>query len=329
MLLLSIVTVLCYLYVFYDQWTPITLENSAIALLLSSMVLFRLSCFSRWSSSRSSRFRGAVISHRIWDSHAHVPENSRLALQLLAEHRSIFDGFETDIHLTNDCEFVVNHDLFLERCTSGRGFIKHLNIGELLEVRLKNRVGQTTRERLLTLADICEYLVDHGDVLVVLDVKAIGRAKAVAKNLTRVLRDYHAIKDRVLVASFGPDTLYHLTRLDPKVETALLSTFWPLYRFQLQYPKHWLCAIPHWLVTLIDAGYAAVLLCILPLLLRFLGCQFLIVDQEAYERTWGSKMMEYCLPVMCQVGFWGVSFTQAVDRDGLPNTLLIASAPIK
>ena len=61
-----------------------------------------------------------IIGHR--GAMGHAPENT--SASFAAGLRLGADAVECDVHLSKDGKLVVMHDETLDRCTSGKGFIK-------------------------------------------------------------------------------------------------------------------------------------------------------------------------------------------------------------
>ena len=90
-----------------------------------------------------------IASHRAdWKF---APENSLASLENAI--RFGVDIVETDVRVTKDGEFVVLHDPFVDRVTSGHGCVAELTLAEIKSLRLRDALGQTTDERIPTLRE--------------------------------------------------------------------------------------------------------------------------------------------------------------------------------
>ena len=73
------------------------------------------------------------------------------------------DIIEIDVRMTRDREFVILHDFFLERTTTGRGFVITKKLSELQHVRLLNGESIPQLEEVLT------YMQQHKKTSLLLD----------------------------------------------------------------------------------------------------------------------------------------------------------------
>ena len=99
------------------------------------------------------------------------PENS-----LLAFRNAIALGValvELDVHLTRDGDVVVIHDRTLERTTDGAGPVADRTIAELARLRLRDRGGSVTDERVPALDEVLS-LIAASEVSLLLEVKGPG-----------------------------------------------------------------------------------------------------------------------------------------------------------
>ncbi|CCT65015.1 uncharacterized protein FFB20_13201 [Fusarium fujikuroi] len=111
----------------------------------------------------------AIVAHRgLWNE---APENSLLSIR-----RAIEAGYnivEIDVRRTADGEFVLLHDVTLERMTGVDKKPEELTLGELISLPLKNRDGGPnspfTEEKLPGLRDVFELTRDK--IYIHLDIK--------------------------------------------------------------------------------------------------------------------------------------------------------------
>jgi glycerophosphoryl diester phosphodiesterase len=164
------------------------------------------------------------------------PENS-----LLAFRSAIGLGvalLELDVHLTRDDRLVVIHDRALTRTTNGTGFVDEMTAGETRTLRLRDRAGAVTAERVPLLDEVLE-LVAPTAVGLLVEVKgpgpavvyerADGRIRAVAGPRYEGLEarliarlSSAGLADRVTVMGFNPAVVREVRRRAPEVATVLL-----------------------------------------------------------------------------------------------------------
>lgn len=94
-------------------------------------------------ATRLAAHRGGAL---LW------PENSLLAFAKAVELGA--DYIELDIHLSGDGELVVIHDPTLERTTTGTGRVREMTREGMRALRLKDRSGAVTDERIPTLDEV-------------------------------------------------------------------------------------------------------------------------------------------------------------------------------
>ena len=109
-----------------------------------------------------------VMAHRANSSDWTIPENSRLAIEKSITDK--VDIVEMDLWTTRDGYLVVSHDKGLSRETNGSGNIPDKTLSQIKSLRLKDRNGNLTSQRMLTFdeyLDACKgriYVnVDIGD----------------------------------------------------------------------------------------------------------------------------------------------------------------------
>ena len=106
-----------------------------------------------------------VAAHRgYWKD---VPENS-----IASYDRAIAIGadmVELDVRLTKDDTLVAFHDACLERITTGTGFLRDKNWSEIEQLYLKDRYGNPTQYKMLSIRQVLSHLKDS--ILINFDIK--------------------------------------------------------------------------------------------------------------------------------------------------------------
>jgi len=108
-----------------------------------------------------------VLAHRsFWKDH---PENSGAAITA-AINETDADIIEFDLYLTKDDKIVAMHDAFVDRLIEGlSGWTSDYDLSELQSYNLRDRLGNVTTERLLSLSEALGLA--KGKSLVYLDTK--------------------------------------------------------------------------------------------------------------------------------------------------------------
>jgi glycerophosphoryl diester phosphodiesterase len=149
------------------------------------------------------------------------------------------DLLELDVHLSADGEAVVIHDATLERTTEGRGPVHAATLAALRGLRLRDRDGVPTVERVPTLDDVL-MLAEPAGAELLLEVKGPASSVRYGRNTAGELtiapgRVYEGLEARVLarlaatdmaarttVMAFNPAVLERLRALAPAQRATLL-----------------------------------------------------------------------------------------------------------
>lgn len=163
------------------------------------------------------------------------PENS-----LLAFRNAIALGaplLELDVHLTRDGGIAVFHDRTLERMTDATGPVGDRTLADLAGLRLRDRAGVVTDERVPSLDDVLA-LVEPSSVSLLLEIKGLGPSfyeraagrlrpapgprydglEAAVLGRLRACR----LESRTTLMGFNPDVVAEIRRHAPAARTTLL-----------------------------------------------------------------------------------------------------------
>ena len=149
------------------------------------------------------------------------PENSPLAFRNALALGA--DFLELDVHLARDGEVVVIHDPTLDRTTTGAGPVRECTLAELGALRLKDRSGAVTEERIPTLEQVVE-LAAAGKRQILLEIKPDERRQrypGIEEKVLAVL-DRHRFVPFTVVMAFEGDTWRRVRQLRPDVRVAAL-----------------------------------------------------------------------------------------------------------
>lgn len=116
--------------------------------------------FHFWNPSSK---RVLVAAHRA-DWHA-APENSLAAIQSCIDNG--VDIVEVDNKLTKDGFLVIMHDQTVDRTTNGKGKVSDYTLAEIKKLRLKDKDGNLTEERIPTFEEVMNLC--RGKVMVNID----------------------------------------------------------------------------------------------------------------------------------------------------------------
>lgn len=93
--------------------------------------------------------------------------------------RQVYAVIEIDPRYTKDGRIVVHHDPSLARTTTGKGPVAEMTLGQLRELRLKDREGAVTDYQIPTLDEVLEWA--RGKTVVILDQKDVDIEARVRK----------------------------------------------------------------------------------------------------------------------------------------------------
>ncbi|GEM_PF-1395710 len=154
-----------------------------------------------------------IVAHRGARS---MTENSMASIREAFAQKA--DIVEMDVRMTRDKEFIILHDYFLERTTTGHGWVLTKRLKELRGVRLLNG------EPIPTLEEVLVYLRRRKDGMIMLDVKDAVVGVFDIKRFVSSLEEHDALH-RVIVSSFNPFTLHRIKKRQPQLDIALLTMF--------------------------------------------------------------------------------------------------------
>ncbi len=147
------------------------------------------------------------------------PENTLYAFAK-AEELGV-DVLEMDLRVTVDGEIVVMHDASVDRTTDGSGHVDEMTLAEIRELDAGDRFdaqGQFPhRDQGLTVPTLEEVLSRFSTARLILEMKEFTPALAV--ELCGVLTT-RAAEERVLIASFGHDSMSAFREACPTVATS-------------------------------------------------------------------------------------------------------------
>ncbi|MGH7373955.1 MAG: glycerophosphodiester phosphodiesterase [Candidatus Rokuibacteriota bacterium] len=149
------------------------------------------------------------------------PENSLLAFRNATAMGA--DYLEMDVHLTRDGEVVVIHDPTLDRTSTGAGPVRDRTLAELASLRLKDRGGVVTEERIPTLDQVVA-LAAAGKRQMLLEIKVDAQRRRypdIEEKVFAVL-DRHAFLPFTIVMAFEPDTWRRVRQLRPEARAGAL-----------------------------------------------------------------------------------------------------------
>lgn len=133
------------------------------------------------------------------------------------------DYLEFDVHLSRDGEVIVIHDATLDRTSTGTGPVRERSLAELRLLRLKDRAGAATDERIPTLDDVAALAAGgHGRMLLEIKVDERRRRYPGIEEKVLAILDRHGMSPATVVMAFETETWRRVRELRPDVATGAL-----------------------------------------------------------------------------------------------------------
>jgi glycerophosphoryl diester phosphodiesterase len=165
--------------------------------------------------------KGLVLAHR---GGGHEFEENTMAA-----FRQSYDaglrGFETDVRMTKDGEFVLLHDDTLDRTHQATGSVEHKTAAELRNIKSKGG------EPLVFLDDLLTFLADKPGFYLELEMKTSNkdlypdaRLDEYCHKLYDIVQARRPTESFYILTSFDERPLRKLKALDPNVDLLLISS---------------------------------------------------------------------------------------------------------
>lgn len=155
-----------------------------------------------------------IIAHR--GTHKQKVENSMASVREAFAQKA--DIVEMDVRMTKDREFIILHDYFLERTTTGTGWVMTKRLAELKKLQL------TDGEQIPSLEEVLDYLNKQKKGRIMLDIKDVFGSFFDIKKFLQTLRDRDLVH-RTIVSSFNPMTLHRIRKEQEELDLAVLTMF--------------------------------------------------------------------------------------------------------
>ncbi|WP_062046988.1 glycerophosphodiester phosphodiesterase [Bacillus sp. JCM 19034] len=159
----------------------------------------------------------AIFAHRGFS--ARYPENTMDAFR--AAHKFGADGIELDVQLTKDKIPIIIHDETIDRTTNGTGYVKDYTLNELKQW---NTGTQTNNDHFGSIPSLEEYFkwVQQTDLVTNIELKnGIILYDGLEEIVLSLINEYQ-LENKVIISSFNHYSLAEVSRLNPKIETAIL-----------------------------------------------------------------------------------------------------------
>jgi glycerophosphoryl diester phosphodiesterase len=161
--------------------------------------------------------RMQIFAHRGFGNYA--PDNSLVGAQMAMEEG--FDGIDVDGQQSSDGEFVIFHDLSVDRLTHATGRVSSKSLAELKKLDLSEKFGKGfSGAYVATFEDFLKTTQGSGILMVELKVPGTERTGLEERAVEIVAK--HDAFEQVYFSSFNPFVLYRLKQLDPRIRTVMI-----------------------------------------------------------------------------------------------------------
>lgn len=154
------------------------------------------------------------------------PENTLLAFEKAIELGC--DGLETDVQFSKDKELVMFHDEWLDRTTTGKGFVKDHTLKELkeLDASYPDKFGDKFKgQKIPTLREYFEMVKDL-DFVTNIELKtSVFEYLGIVEETLKLIDEY-SLRDRIIISSFNHYTVKQFKALAPDVKCGFLFGDW-------------------------------------------------------------------------------------------------------
>lgn len=150
------------------------------------------------------------IAHRANDNHNYL-ENTKEAI-IYCLNKEYIDGIEIDIRVTKDKEFVLIHNMLIDKISNGKGFIKDKTLKELKTYKLKNNQKINTLEEILNVMNNKLLLIEIKDEM--------NNYKEFIDIFYKKIKKYLYLN--IIICSFNYELLNNLKKLNKNIKCALI-----------------------------------------------------------------------------------------------------------
>jgi len=151
-----------------------------------------------------------LIAHRGNDNHKYL-ENTKEAI-IYCLNKNYIDGVEIDIRVTKDKEFVLIHNMIIDKVSNGSGFVKDKTLKQLKKYNLKTNQKITTLEEILNIMNNKLLLIEIKDEL--------NNYKEFIDIFYKRIKKYLYLN--IIICSFNYELLNHLKKLNKNIKCALI-----------------------------------------------------------------------------------------------------------
>ena len=163
--------------------------------------------------------KSLVIAHR--GANKYAPQNTLAAFKKAYELGC--DGFETDVHITQDGKVVICHNYTIDETSTGKGKVADMTLDELKGYDFGSYYSKKFEGTEIPTLDEFLSFVETTDISVLnIEIKSPKEAEtAIVKETIKAVKE-HNLFDRLLISSFDPKLLIEAKMIDSKCKTGFL-----------------------------------------------------------------------------------------------------------
>ena len=181
----------------------------------------------------------------------YAPENTLASFAKAAEMKA--DGIELDIQLTKDGQIVVCHDEFIDRTSTGKGFLKDYTLTELRQFDFSKVMPNAPWADIPLMSEVFE-LIRPTDLTINIELKTgVFDYEGIEEKILAMTKEY-GMEDRVIYSSFNHYSIKRIHALKPDAKTAFLYMDGPI-GMPAYAASHGVDAVHPWFVNLRFAGF--------------------------------------------------------------------------
>ena len=150
------------------------------------------------------------IAHRANNNHKYLENTKEAIIECLK--KEYIDGIEIDIRTTKDREFVLIHNMLIDKISNGNGFVKDKTLKELKDYIFGNNQKINTLEEILNIMNNKLLLIEIKD--------ETNNYKNFIEIFYEKIRKYLYLN--IVVCSFNYELLLYLKKLNKNIKCALI-----------------------------------------------------------------------------------------------------------
>ena len=151
-----------------------------------------------------------LIAHRANDNHDYLENTKEAVIECL--NKDYIDGIEIDVRVTKDKEFVLIHNILIDKISDGNGFVKDKTLKELKNYEFGKKQKISTLEEILKIMNNKLLLIEVKD--------EVDKYKEFIDDFYKKIKKYSYLN--IIICSFNYKLLKYLKKIDKNIKCALI-----------------------------------------------------------------------------------------------------------